>query len=96
MNRQIILIPHGKDRQGRTIAEVFISAQNAANPEEERFINAEMVAGSLAYTYPDFVEDCYNGDVIAEVEGQASQQQEGVWSDPAALPPWVWRQQHSR
>ncbi|MBD1866826.1 thermonuclease family protein [Cyanobacteria bacterium FACHB-471] len=96
VNGQIIFIPHGKDRQGRTIAEVFISAQNAANSEEELFINAEMVASSLAYTYLDFVEDCYNGDTIAEAEGQASQQQEGVWSDPSALPPWVWRQQHSK
>ncbi|MBD1997687.1 thermonuclease family protein [Leptolyngbya sp. FACHB-541] len=96
VNGQIIFVPHGKDRQGRTIAEVFISAQNAASPEEELFINAEMVASSLAYTYPDFVEDCYNGDTIAQVEGQVRQQQEGVWSDPAALLPWVWRQQHSK
>ena len=80
------------DRYGRTVAEAFVSTGNG---EEEIYLNAQMVADGMAYTYPQYVGSCPNGSAIEAAEAEARRTAVGVWSSPASQKPWEYRRSRS-
>jgi endonuclease YncB( thermonuclease family) len=90
---QVIISPAERDRYGRTVAEVFVSAKNPQQPEEELFLNYELVRAGLAYHYAQYSDRCPNGkDVLVEAENEAKSQHLGVWSGNYQRP-WDFRHQ---
>lgn len=63
---KLIFVPIQQDQQGRTEAEVFISAGSPQEPEEEVYLNHEMVAQGLASVSAQFVRDCSGGGAIVQ------------------------------
>ena len=90
----VILIPIEKDRYGQMVAEVFIRPRpgQGYSPEQELYLNGEMVQAGLAYHYERYSGNCENRGAIAAAEEIAQNTRAGVWSDPNAVKPWEWRQ----
>lgn len=88
---QIIVMPIERDRYGRLVAEVFVSAPTQQHPELEKFVNHEMVAGGLAYHYLQFSDSCPNRESFVEGETEAKQQRRGVWAYSNSIKPWDYR-----
>jgi len=88
---QVIVIPIERDRYGRQVAEVLVSAPTRAQPEMEKFLNYEQVVSGNAYLYARYVDHCPNGTAFAQGEVEARRQQRGVWANPAAIKPWDYR-----
>ncbi|MEP0754946.1 thermonuclease family protein [Trichocoleus sp. Lan] len=74
----VIVIPTGRDRSNRMIGEVFVSA-NASNPDEEKFLNEEMVMAGLAYHYSPYSSGCLNRAGIIQAEEIARSEHRGIW-----------------
>lgn len=90
---QIIVMPIERDRYNRLVAEVFISAPTQQQPELEKFINYEMVAGGFAYHYLQFSDSCPNRESFVEGEIEAKRQRRGVWVQSNLVKPWDYRKQ---
>lgn len=69
---------HGQDRYGRTLGEVFVDGQSA---------NLRLVKEGMAWHYKKYSDSTE----LAEAETQAREKKLGLWSDPAAIPPWEFR-----
>ncbi|MBD1838905.1 thermonuclease family protein [Coleofasciculus sp. FACHB-501] len=74
----VIVIPIGRDRSNRMIGEVFVSA-NTRNPDEEKFLNGEMVMAGLAYHYSPYSSGCLNREGIIQAEEIARSEHRGIW-----------------
>ncbi|MEW6496377.1 MAG: thermonuclease family protein [Cyanobacteriota bacterium] len=74
----VIVIPTGRDRSNRIIGEVFVSA-NPNNPDQEKFLNGEMVMAGLAYHYSPYSSGCLNQEGIIKAEEIARSEHRGVW-----------------
>ena len=85
---RITLVETDVDRYNRTVAEAFVSTGSG---EEEIYLNAQMVADGMAYTYPQYVGSCPNGSVIEAAEAEARRTAAGVWSSPSSQKPWEYR-----
>lgn len=88
---QVTLVVTDRDRYGRWVAEVFVMAPTADQPEGESLLNYELVAAGHAYVYPQYISGCPNGGAIAQGEVTAQGQQVGVWGSPGAVKPWDYR-----
>jgi len=75
---KVILVPTGRDHSNRMIGEVFVSA-NRNNPDEEKFLNGEMVMAGLAYHYSQYSSGCLNKEGIIQAEEIARSERRGVW-----------------
>jgi len=75
---KVILVPTGRDRSNRMIGEVFVSA-NRNNPDEEKFLNGEMVMAGLAYHYSQYSSGCLNKEGIIQAEEIARSEHRGIW-----------------
>jgi endonuclease YncB( thermonuclease family) len=80
-----------RQRYGRLVAEVFVKPRNAAQPEEEISLNAQMVADGFAYHYPRYGGGCPNGSMLVEIEEGAKEAKRGVWAKDNQRP-WEYRQ----
>lgn len=89
--KQVIVVPLEQDRYGRTVGEVFVKVPTAEQPEQEQFINYEMVASGMAYEYTRYSGSCPNREAIAKGEVEARRQHRGVWANPNAIKPWDYR-----
>lgn len=83
LSKPLIVEVHGTDRLGRTIGTVRVGPLDAS---------LEMLKAGLAWYSPELP----GGDALAAAEVQAHTSSRGLWSDPAPVPPWVWREQHPR
>lgn len=88
----IIVVPIERDRYGRQVAELFVKPLDSP-PEQELFLNGEMVQAGMAYHYARYSDTCENRDAIAQAEEMAQANRAGVWSDDKAVKPWDWRKQ---
>lgn len=68
----------GLDKYGRTIGTVTVGAVNA---------NAAMVQQGYAWAYRKYLQD----PELLTWEATARNQRLGLWDDPKAIPPWLWR-----
>lgn len=83
-----------KDRYERTVAELFVKPRPGTpgyQPEEEIFLNGEMVKAGFARHYPLYSGSCPNKEVIEKSEAIARSTRVGFWSDPNAVAPWDYR-----
>lgn len=80
--KRVFLKVSGRDRYGRTVAEVF---------SKGRFLQAEQVRSGLAYVYPQYLASCPDAAVIQRAEALAKRQRSGIWKYPHTQRPWVYR-----
>jgi endonuclease YncB( thermonuclease family) len=86
---QVIVYPAERDRYGRLVAEVFVSAGKGT--EEENLLNYEMVRSGMAYHYAKYSDRCPNGkDFLVRAEQEAQAKRLGVWSG-SYQKPWEFR-----
>ena len=79
--RSISLKPQGKDRYGRTVAEIFVGATN---------INLQMVRKGAAFTYKKYLKQC-DRDAYLNAESIAKRKKQGVWGPYQTQLPWEYR-----
>ncbi|MBX9658865.1 MAG: thermonuclease family protein [Nitrospiraceae bacterium] len=78
--KEVTLHTHGRDKYGRTIAEVLLS--DGTN------VNHELVKDGWCWWYRKYAP----GDaVLAALESEAREAKRGLWADPQPVPPWEWR-----
>jgi micrococcal nuclease len=79
LNKRVRLKRIGKDRYGRTLAEVLLP--------DGRILNHVLVEEGLAWHYRRYSNDRY----YQQLELEARAKKRGVWSDPKPIAPWDWR-----
>jgi endonuclease YncB( thermonuclease family) len=82
--KEIDLRPHAIDRYGRTVAQAGVDGRD---------VGLEMVQEGMAWVY-----DLYITEASLEVQESYHKAQEkakadrqGLWNDPGAIPPWIFR-----
>ena len=81
--RTIWMIPTGKDRYGRTLANVH---------NGDIWINGESIRLGLAWHYESFNRD----GRLARLQMDAQAARVGVWQSGSPMPPWEFRKLNSR
>lgn len=79
--QQAKLAPHATDRYGRTVGAVECQGRDASS--------AQVQAG-MAWVYRRYTP---KGSPLYTYEDAARMAREGLWADPAPLPPWEWRRE---
>jgi endonuclease YncB( thermonuclease family) len=69
----------GRDRYGRTIADVVLP--------DGRSLNQELVKAGMAWWYRAYSKD----KTLESLESEARSQKRGLWSDAHPVAPWEWR-----
>ncbi len=83
--KMVVVLPQEKpDRYGRIIAEIILP--------DGRYLNKELVKNGLAWHFKKYS----NSKEYADLEIQAKAKKVGLWSDPYAMAPWVWRKPNLR
>jgi micrococcal nuclease len=77
--KRVTIKEHGGDRYGRVIGDVVLG--------DGRLLNAELIRAGLAWHYKEYSTDPY----LAKLEKEARVARVGLWSDPKAVSPWVFR-----
>jgi len=78
--KEVTLQTHGKDKYGRTLADVFL--------RDGTHVNHELVKDGWCWWYRKYAP----GDTVLEgLEKEAREAKIGLWVDPAPIPPWVYR-----
>jgi len=78
--KNVTIQTHGKDKYGRTIADVLLP--DGLN------LNQELVKQGWCWWYRKYAP----GDtVLEELETEAREARKGLWADPQPVPPWEWR-----
>jgi len=83
--RRVVLRATCTDRNGRTIAHVFVGGQH---------VNAEMVRRGAAWVFLR-----YSGDpALWRLQREAQAARRGLWAlpEPQRVPPWEWRESRRR
>ncbi|MBU6482057.1 MAG: thermonuclease family protein [Nitrospirae bacterium] len=80
--KQVRLQIHGKDKYGRTIADVLL-------PDGTN-VNHSLVKDGWCWWYPKHAPD---NVILAELQRRARRSGLGLWTDPAPIPPWEWQKQ---
>jgi len=83
---KIGIVPVERDRYGRLVAEVVVLGK------EEKSVQAELLMQGMAYVYPQYVDSCWNGDVMKRAEAIGQEQKAGVWAGNYQKP-WDYRKQ---
>ena len=78
--KEVTLQTHGKDRYGRTLADVFL-------PDGTN-INQELVKDGWCWWYRKYAP---GNTVLEGLEKEAREARKGLWADPLPIPPWVYR-----
>lgn len=78
--RQVIVHSAGKDRFKRTLATVDLP--------DGKVLNHELVKNGWCWWYRKYAP---NDAELEALETAARETRRGLWSDPAPIPPWVYR-----
>lgn len=78
--KEVTLQTHGKDKYGRTIADVLLT--DGTN------VNHTLVKDGWCWWYPKYAPE---NVILAELQRRARRSGLGLWADPAPIPPWEWR-----
>ena len=70
----------GKDRYGRTLAEIILP--------DDTSLNWELVRLGFAWWYKKYSKD----ESLGHLRAEARKAKLGLWADPNPMPPWEWRQ----
>lgn len=69
----------GKDRYGRTVAEIFVGKKS---------VNRSMVGRGAAWWFRSFAP---KDNQLRKLENKARKNRIGLWHTPDAMAPWEWR-----
>lgn len=72
-----------RDVYGRAVAKVSCAGTDAG---------AAQVAAGLAWVFDRYARDAE----LYRLQDRARGSKAGLWSDPAAMPPWEWRKSHPK
>jgi endonuclease YncB( thermonuclease family) len=78
--KEVTLQTHGKDRYGRTLADVLL-------PEGTN-VNHVLVKQGWCWWYRKYAP---RNAPLELLETEARKARKGLWSDPQPVPPWEWR-----
>ena len=78
--KQVTLLAHGFDEDGRTIADVLLLGGTN--------VNQELVKEGWCWWYRQYAP---GNLILEELERRARGSGLGLWADPAPIPPWGWR-----
>ena len=78
--KEITLHTFGKDKYGRTIADVLL-------PDGTN-VNQELVKEGWCWWYRKYAP---RNTVLEGLERDAREARKGLWADPQPVPPWEWR-----
>jgi endonuclease YncB( thermonuclease family) len=78
--KRTIIQPVALDRYGRTVAQVTCEGVDA---------NREQVNRGMAWVYDQYATD----RTLYTAQNNAKAAQQGLWSDAAPVPPWIWRKE---
>nr|WP_280971522.1 thermonuclease family protein [Cupriavidus gilardii] len=85
--KTVRVIEHDTDHYGRTLGIVLAATSDGTTPSLN--LNAAMVRAGMAWAYR------HNGrpadPAMERLERSARQERIGLWSDPKAVEPWMWR-----
>lgn len=81
--KEVTLETHGKDKYGRTIAEVLLS--NGTN------VNHDLVKEGWCWWYRKYAP---SDTELEQLEKEARDAKKGLWADPVPIPPWEWRKRN--
>ena len=78
--KEVTLQTYGKDKYGRTIADVLLA--DGSN------VNHSLVKDGWCWWYRKYAP---RNTELEELEKSARDEKNGLWQDPAPIPPWVYR-----
>jgi hypothetical protein len=78
--RDVILQTHGQDTYGRTLADVFLL--------DGTHVNHALVKAGWCWWYRKYAP---LDTELEKLEMDARNAKNGLWADPAPIPPWVYR-----
>jgi micrococcal nuclease len=82
---EVTLQTYGKDKYGRTIADVLLL--DGTN------VNHTLVEDGWCWWYRKYAP----GDTVLEaLEAEARVAKKGLWADPQPVPPWEWRRRENQ
>lgn len=79
--QMVTVIVHNRDRYGRTVGEVLLP--------DGRHLGRELVREGWAWWTKQYAPQ---DTLLAHLEEAARVEHRGLWSDPAPIAPWHWRQ----
>jgi len=82
-SKRVTIHAKGKDRYGRTLAEVYVG---------KTCINKLMVERGFAWHFKKYSSD----KEYALLELKARKNKSGLWADPKPIAPWDWRKMQSQ
>ena len=88
-NGEAFLVETDRDRYGRIVGELFISANDPKQPEREIHLNSEQILTGNAYFYAQYSK-CPNREALEKAETIASKAKVGVYSGVYEKP-WDYR-----
>jgi endonuclease YncB( thermonuclease family) len=103
MQRELRVLPHKRDRYGRTVAEVLaggrLGTAPAAGtpacdpPHATRDVGLAQVAAGLAWHFRRYAAEqpAARREAYAAAERHARAAHAGLWHDDDPMPPWGWR-----
>ncbi len=83
--KDVTLQTYGKDKYGRTLADVLLS--DGTN------VNHQLVKDGWCWWYRKYPPE--NRD-LERLEAEAREARKGFWADPKPVPPWEWRHRQRR
>jgi endonuclease YncB( thermonuclease family) len=75
----VILQTHGKDKYGRTLADVLL-------PDGTK-VNHKLVEEGWCWWYRKYTPE---DTVLEGLEKEARETKKGLWADPKPVPSWAW------
>jgi endonuclease YncB( thermonuclease family) len=79
-HNKVVVMINDTDRQERKIAEGFVADPQPDAPEQEKFLNYELVSAGQAGTHKTFVRRCPNGSLLVQGEQEAKRMGHGMWN----------------
>ena len=83
--KTVQVIDRGKDRYGRTLADVILPGGKS--------LNQELVRAGLAWWYRRYAP---HDKTLANLEEEAREARRGLWQDNDPIPPWLWRKKGNK
>jgi endonuclease YncB( thermonuclease family) len=92
-DNDVIIVEAERDQRERIVGDVFVRNRASRNPEEEFFVNGEMVRSGMAYHYARYSGNCSDRSALETSEEFAKSRKRGVWSGSYEKP-WDFRRRH--
>ena len=101
LGKTVMVLPHELDRYGRLVARVFLLPRDftreladISNLDSESLRQVDDLSWQLLNNGLAWHFERYNDDpALAKAAVHARARQLGLWQDPHAIAPWIWREQ---